>query len=169
MGVSGSGKSTVGAAVAARVAARFVDADDLHPASNVAKMAAGMPLTDEDRHPWLVVVGDEIARWASDGGEVVTACSALKRSYRDLLRAQAGDLFFAHLHGPAELLAQRMGGRTDHFMPSSLLQSQLATLEPLQPDEPGVTVDIAASPAAVVDAILVAWQGHAPGGSLTLM
>jgi gluconokinase len=167
MGVSGSGKSTVGAAVAARIAARFLDADDFHPASNVAKMAAGMPLTDEDRHPWLVVVGDEIARRAADGGEVVVACSALKRSYRDLLRAHAGDLFFAHLHGSPELLAQRIGVRTDHFMPSSLLQSQLATLESLQPDEPGVTVDVAASPAAVVDSILAAWPGREPGGPPT--
>ena len=157
MGVSGSGKSTIGAAIAARVGALFLDADDFHPASNVAKMASGMPLTDEDRHPWLIAVGDEIARRAALGEEVVMACSALKRSYRDLLRGRVDDLFFAQLDGSHDLLAARMGGRTDHFMPSSLLNSQLATLEPLTADERGVVVDIAASPHAIVDAVVAGW------------
>ena len=157
MGVSGSGKSTIGAAIAARVDALFLDADDFHPASNVAKMASGMPLTDEDRHPWLIAVGDEIARRAAKGEEVVTACSALKRSYRDLLRERVDDLFFAQLDGSHELLAARIGGRTDHFMPSSLLTSQLATLEPLAADERGVVVDIADSPRAIVDAVVTGW------------
>ena len=157
MGVSGSGKSTIGAAIAARVGALFLDADDFHPASNVAKMASGMPLTDEDRHPWLIAVGDEIAHRAANGEEVVMACSALKRSYRDLLRGRVDDLFFAQLDGSHELLAARIGGRTDHFMPSSLLNSQLATLEPLAADERGVIVDIAGSPQAIVDAVVTGW------------
>src|SRR6478735_5919188 len=121
MGVSGSGKSTVGAAIARRVGALFLDADDFHPASNIEKMSSGMPLTDEDRHPWLIAVGDEIARHAGEGREVVMACSALKRSYRDLLRGRVDSLFFAQLDGSPELLASRLGHRSDHFMPSSLL------------------------------------------------
>jgi len=165
MGVSGSGKSTVGAAIAARAGALFLDADDFHPASNVAKMAAGMPLTDEDRHPWLGAVGDEIARRAAGGDEVVLACSALKRSYRDLLRERVDDLFFAHLDGSPALLASRIGARTDHFMPSSLLDSQLATLDPLQPGEPGVVVDIAGSPEEIADAIVEAWPRRNAGRS----
>ena len=161
MGVSGSGKSTVAAAVAARVGGVFLDADDFHPESNRAKMAAGTPLTDEDRGPWLAIVGDELASRTARGEVVVLACSALKRAYRDQLRARGGDLFFAQLTGARELLAARMGARTDHFMPSSLLDSQLATLQSLQADEPGVVVDVALAPAAVVDAVVAAWRTSA--------
>ena len=157
MGVSGSGKSTVAAGVAARVGGVFLDADDFHPESNRVKMAAGTPLTDEDRSPWLAILGDELAARTARGEVVVLACSALKRAYRDQLRARSGDLFFAQLDGARELLAARMGARIDHFMPSSLLDSQLATLEPLQADEPGVVVDVALAPAAVVDAVVSAW------------
>ena len=157
MGVSGSGKSTVAAAVAARVGGVFLDADDFHPESNRAKMAAGTPLTDADRSPWLAILGVELAGRTARGEVVVLACSALKRAYRDQLRARGGDLFFAQLTGARELLAARMGARTDHFMPSSLLDSQLATLEPLQADEPGVVVDVALAPTAVVDAVVAAW------------
>ena len=157
MGVSGSGKSTIGAAIARRVDALFLDADDFHPASNIEKMASGMPLTDEDRHPWLIAVGDEIARRTAQGHEVVMACSALKRSYRDLLRGRAEDLFFAQLDGSPELLASRIGHRTDHFMPSALLDSQLATLEPLAADECGIVVDIGDPPETVVDAVVAGW------------
>ncbi len=157
MGVSAAGKSTVAAAVAERVGGVFLDADDFHPATNQAKMAAGIPLPDEDRLPWLIQLGEEIARRTARGEQVVMACSALRRSYRDLLREGADDLFFAHLDGSRELLAERIGARRDHFMPSSLLDSQITTLEPLQSDEDGVVVDISGAPDAIVDTVLGAW------------
>lgn len=158
MGVSGSGKSTVAAAVAGRADAIFLDADDFHPAANTAKMAAGIPLTDEDRWPWLALVGDEIARRVRQGQNVVMACSALKRSYRDALRERAGDLVFAQLDGSEELLAERIGARTAHFMPATLLGSQLATLERLQADEPGFVVDAAQTPDEIADAVIACWR-----------
>ena len=139
MGVSGCGKSTVGPLLAARLGVPFVDADDLHPPTNVAKMAAGIPLTDEDRWPWLRLVGAELAS-ASDG--LVVACSALRYAYRDVLRSFVPDVYFVHLAGSREELASRLGHRVDHFMPLMLLDSQLATLEPLRADERGVTLDI---------------------------
>jgi gluconokinase len=138
MGVSGSGKSAVGGSLAAALGRPFVDADDLHPAANKQKMAQGIPLTDDDRWGWLDIVGERLGA----GGPVVVACSALKRVYRDRLRAAAPDALFVHLHGSPELLAQRMGHRVHEFMPVTLLGSQLATLEPLQPGEWGVVVDI---------------------------
>ncbi len=161
MGVSGSGKSTIAAAVAARAAAIFLDADDFHPPTNTAKMASGIALTDEDRWPWLAVVGDEIARHRKRGRSVVMACSALRRRYRDVLREHAGELMFAQLHGSPALLAERIGARTDHFMPTTLLDSQLATLEPLEADEPGFIVDIAPTPAEIADAVVAAWRDAA--------
>ncbi len=147
MGVSGSGKSTIASALAERLGMRFADADALHPAANVAKMAAGIPLTDSDRGPWLDAVGATLAP-----GDVVIACSALTRAYRDRLRAVAPDLALVYLRGSRDLLAERMGHRV-HFMPVSLLDSQLATLEEPAADEHPVTVDIAATPAEIVDAI----------------
>ena len=153
MGVSGSGKSTVGRAVADALDASFVDGDDLHPAVNVAKMTAGIPLTDADREPWLRAVGRTLADGAASGGGMVVACSALKRSYRDLIRSEAPGTVFAELDGTRELLQERMI-RPGHFMPASLLDSQLATLEPLQPDEAGLRLDIAAPPAELVAAIV---------------
>ena len=145
MGVSGSGKSTVGAALAERLGVPFVDGDALHPLTNVERMAAGMPLTDDDRWPWLAAVGARLAE-----GDVVVACSALKRSYRDAILAEAPDARFIHLTGSHELLDERMQQRLDHFMPASLLESQLATLEPLAADEPGVAVENVGSVDAVV-------------------
>jgi carbohydrate kinase (thermoresistant glucokinase family) len=136
MGVSGCGKSSLGAALATALALPFTDADHLHPASNRAKMAAGQPLTDHDRWPWLQAVG---AVLAADAG--VVACSALRRTYRERLRAAAGPVQFLHLVAPREVIAQRLAERQGHFMPVTLLDSQLATLEPLTPGE-GCTLDV---------------------------
>lgn len=139
MGPSGSGKSTVGAALAESLEARFMDGDDLHPLTNVEKMAAGIALDDEDRMPWLRVVGRTLAAET----HIVVACSALRRRYRDAIRAEAPDAFFVELGVTRETLARRLGGRPDHFMPASLLDSQLDAWEPLTGDEPGVRVDAA--------------------------
>ena len=136
MGPSGSGKSTVGAALATRLGARFIDADDLHPPENVAKMAAGIALDDADRMPWLRRVGEVLG----EGERIVVACSALRRVYRDTIRAQAPDTFFAELAPDRDELTRRVRDRRAHFMPPSLLESQLATWEPLQSDESGVRV-----------------------------
>ncbi|MCU1565466.1 MAG: carbohydrate kinase, thermoresistant glucokinase family, partial [Pseudarthrobacter sp.] len=152
MGVSGCGKTTIGDLVARELGVPFLDGDSLHPVENVAKMAAGTPLTDEDRWPWLATVGTELAN-AGDGG-LVLACSALRRSYRDAIREQAPDTIFLHLHGSKEVLRARTEGRTGHFMPPALLESQLATLEPLGADEAGIVVDIAAPVQQVVQEAL---------------
>lgn len=136
MGPSGCGKSTVGSALAESLGARFVDGDDLHPAANVEKMSAGIPLDDEDREPWLRTVGETL-----QGEErIVVACSALRRAYRDAIRTVAPDAFFAELVVDRDLLAERLTSRPDHFMPASLLDSQLQTLESLGEDEVGVRV-----------------------------
>jgi beta-N-acetylhexosaminidase len=141
MGVSGCGKTTIGDLVARELGVPFLDGDSLHPVANVAKMAAGTPLTDEDRWPWRATVGSELA--AAGSGGLVLACSALRRSYRDAIRDEAPDTIFLHLHGSKEVLKARTEGRSGHFMPPALLESQLATLEPLEADEVGVVVDIA--------------------------
>ncbi|MCQ9162875.1 gluconokinase [Arthrobacter sp. STN4] len=142
MGVSGSGKSTIGALVADAMDIPFLDGDSLHPLANIHKMAAGTPLNDEDRLPWLEIVGNELANTKAAG--IVIACSALKRSYRDIIRTKAPDTIFLHLDGSLEVLSSRLEGRSGHFMPPALLESQLATLEPLGADERGVVIDIAA-------------------------
>jgi gluconokinase len=149
MGVSGSGKTTVGAALADALRLPFVDGDALHPAANVAKMAAGIPLDDADRAPWLDAVGAVLA-----AGPVVVACSALRRVYRDRLRLAAPELLLVFLDGSREVLAQRMAARPGHFMPASLLDSQLATLERPDPDERPVTVDIAAPVPDIVASLM---------------
>lgn len=140
MGVAGCGKSTVGAALAERLGAEFLDGDSLHPQANIGKMAAGTPLNDDDRAPWLAEIG---RRFTASNVALVIACSALKRSYRDIIRSADRSVAFVHLHGTRELLTERMNSRPGHFMPASLLDSQLATLEPLQDDETGAVVDIA--------------------------
>jgi beta-N-acetylhexosaminidase len=150
LGVSSSGKTTIGALIADELEVPFVDADSLHPAANLIKMAAGRPLDDEDRWPWLARVGKELARADRSKTGLVMACSALKRSYRDAIRATAPTLLFVHLSGDREVLAQRAKSRSGHFMPTALLDSQLATLEELQPDEQGFVVDIAHPVAEVV-------------------
>lgn len=137
MGPSGSGKSTVGRALAERLDIPFVDADDLHPRANVEKMAAGIPLDDDDRMPWLELVGGAL----NGADEIVIACSALKRVYRDAIRSQAPDAFFAELSVSRAALEARVRSRGDHFMPASLVESQLQTWEPLEVDEDGVRVD----------------------------
>jgi gluconokinase len=158
MGVSGSGKTTIGTALASALEVEYAEADTFHPKANIAKMTAGTPLTDADRAPWL----EAIAGWIRDhraSGGVVTS-SALKRRYRDVLRS-GGDVWFAHLHGDREILAERMRTRSGHFMPVSLLDSQLADLEPLEPDEPGAIFDIRETPAAITEAALTAFREHA--------
>jgi len=148
MGVSGSGKSTVGAALAEALGLPFADADALHPAENVARMAAGVPLTDDDRWPWLDAVGVALAEARETG--MVMACSALRRVYRDRILAMAPSARFALLEVPRDVLEARMEQRPDHFMPASLLDSQMAALEPLGADEPGVTVPATASVSRLV-------------------
>jgi len=153
MGVSGSGKSSIGEGVAARLGIHFIEGDALHPAANVEKMSKGIPLTDEDRWPWLEKIGQEITASLAKGEGIAVSCSALKRTYRERLRASAGGhLYFIYLHGSKELLTKRMGERKGHFMPASLLESQLETLE-VPTGEPGVvTVDIDDTIEAIVDA-----------------
>lgn len=154
MGVTGSGKSEIGRRLAARLGVEYVDGDDLHPEGNVAAMRAGQALTDDQRRPWLVRVGGWLAERDDRGG--VASCSALRRSYRDLLVAAAPRTTFLHLTGDPELLRQRMEQRRGHFMPTTLLESQLATLEPPAPDERHVVLDVAATPDAIVEDFLVA-------------
>ena len=146
MGVSGSGKTTLGSLLGERIGARFGDADAFHPADNVEKMSNGIPLTDDDRWPWLDAIAATIGRWAANGTNVVFACSALKRIYRDRLRAGRTDLKLIHLTGDEDLIASRMKRRTGHFMPAGLLRSQLATLEPPGLDEGAITLDISSPP-----------------------
>jgi gluconokinase len=142
MGVSGSGKTTVAKEVARRWGLVFIEADDLHGAGEIEKMASGHPLDDDDRLPWLRRVGERIREEEQSGHRTVTACSALKRAYRDVLREYEPDAFFVLLDGPIGVARERMRMRHDAFMPVSLLESQYATLEPLQPDESGVTIDL---------------------------
>jgi gluconokinase len=155
MGVSGSGKSTVGAALAQRLRVPFGDADDFHPEANIAKMTAGHPLDDEDRRPWLAAIG----RWLAEHpqGGVVT-CSALKRDYRDQLREHCPEVDFVHLHGDRDVVARRQASRPGHFMPASLLDSQFATLEPLEDDERGFVVDVGQSVDDIVEAAVAGLQ-----------
>ncbi|MEN2738525.1 gluconokinase [Microbacterium sp. X-17] len=165
MGVSASGKSTVGAALARDLGVPFVDGDDLHPAANVAKMSRGVPLDDADRMPWLDAIGARLAEAAGHGGLVV-ACSALKRAYRDRLRAAAPTTVFVHVWADPETLVRRATARTGHFMPASLLVSQLATLEPLAVDEPGAVFDVSAGDADRVAADAARWVAQHAGSSL---
>jgi carbohydrate kinase (thermoresistant glucokinase family) len=152
MGVSGCGKTSVGLALAQKLHARFVDADDLHPAANKAKMSAGIPLNDDDRWPWL----DAVASNLEEQELTIVACSALKKAYRDRILAAAPGTVFVHLHGSRVVLDERLGNRKGHFMPASLLDSQLATLEPLGPLEPGLVIDIDQPIEAIVAAATAA-------------
>ena len=154
MGVSGSGKSTIADKLAERLRWSYEDGDKFHPASNVAKMSAGHPLTDEDRWPWLQAIAAEIDRACSAGERAVIACSALKRAYRDILVHGRNDVRIIYLEGTQALIAERLARRKHHFMPPDLLASQFRTLEPPQPGENAVTVSIDAPVEAIVDDIV---------------
>jgi gluconokinase len=156
MGVSGSGKSTVAATLVDRLGWEFAEGDDFHPPANVDKMRAGIPLDDDDRWPWLRSLAAWIGEHEKAGRNVVVTCSALKRTYRDLLCDGHPSVWFAHVTANAELIRDRMEHRTGHYMPASLLDSQLATLEPLGDDEPGARVSGAGSPPSVVTELLAA-------------
>ncbi|MFD5453247.1 gluconokinase [Streptomyces sp. NPDC003470] len=149
MGVAGTGKTTIGPLLAARLGVPYAEGDDFHPPANIAKMTAGTPLTDEDRWPWLDAIGGWAHGRAGLGG--VVSSSALKRSYRDRLRDAAPGVVFVHLTGSRELIEDRMSHRAGHFMPTALLDSQFATLQPLEPDEAGVAVDVAGSPEEITE------------------
>lgn len=159
MGVSGSGKSTVGAALAQRLRVPFADADDFHPAANIAKMTAGQPLNDDDRYPWLEAIGEWLAQHCDGGG--VMSCSALKRKYRDQLRRHCAGIEFLHLEGTPEVIGKRQASRPGHFMPASLLASQFDTLEPLGPDERGISIDVDQNIDSIVETYVAISGAHA--------
>ena len=162
MGVSGSGKSTVGAALAQRLRVPFADADDFHPPANIDKMTAGQPLDDDDRHPWLEAIGGWLADRCTSGG--VMSCSALKRKYRRQLRRHCPEVEFLHLSGTPEVIGRRQASRPGHFMPASLLVSQFETLEPLDDDERGVSIDVDQN----IDSIVGAYLAGAVKGTETI-
>ena len=164
MGPSGVGKTTLAERLAARLGWTFAEGDTFHPPENIAKMSSGIPLGDADRAPWLALIRDWIARQAQAGQDTVITCSALKRRYRDVLRKAGTRVRFVQLAGDPQLVGERIGARKGHYMPPSLLASQFADLEPLQPDEDGVVVSVAAPPDAVADEALAA-LGLGAGGT----
>jgi gluconokinase len=156
MGVSGSGKSTVADGLVKRLGWEFAEGDDFHPQANVEKMRAGHPLDDDDRWPWLRRLADWVGEQEQAGSSVVVTCSALKRTYRDLLRDGHPSVWFAHVTADAALIRERMERRSGHYMPVSLLDSQLDLLEPLGDDEPGASISGAGTPEVVVEHLLTA-------------
>src|SRR5690348_8839015 len=154
MGVSGSGKSTVAAMLAAALGCQFQEGDDLHPPENVEKMRSGAPLTDADRLPWLRKIAEEIDGWRARGESGVLTCSALKRSYRDMIIGDRSEVTLVYLKGSHDLIHQRMAARHEHFMPVALLDSQFAALQEPTPDEHPLTVDVAGQPADIVSEIV---------------
>jgi gluconokinase len=149
MGVSGSGKTTVSSLLAAALGCQFQEGDDLHPPENVEKMQAGTPLTDADRLPWLREIAEEIDSWRGRRESGVLTCSALKRSYRDIIIGNRPEVTLVYLKGPYDLIRRRMAARHGHFMPVALLDSQFATLEEPTPDEHPITVDVGGKPADI--------------------
>jgi gluconokinase len=160
MGVSGAGKTTLATALGHHLGWPVAEADDFHPPANIAKMSAGQPLTDDDRWPWLAAIRDWLASHAAAGRGCIVTCSALKRAYRDLLREASGNVRFLHLTGDPATLADRIARRTGHFMPASLLPSQLLTLEPLAPDEHGHTLANDTTPADLAARALAVLSGR---------
>ena len=154
MGVSGSGKSVIGAALARGLGVDFVEGDDYHSAANIERMSSGVPLTDDDRVEWLRSLAARIRKAKDSGSGLVVSCSALKRSYRDILRGAATELRFVFLRGPRTVLAERLASRRGHYMPPSLLDTQLATLEEPSPDEHAWVCDIRQSPENIVAALM---------------
>jgi carbohydrate kinase (thermoresistant glucokinase family) len=154
MGVSGAGKTTIAKVLAARLRWPFEEGDNLHPESNIAKMKAGIPLTDADRQPWLARVAAWIDRQRANGQPGIITCSALKRSYRDIVIGDRPDVRLVYLRGSRDVIAARLANRKGHFMPASLLESQFAALEEPGPDENSLTVDIGGSPDEVADEII---------------
>lgn len=163
MGVAGVGKSTVAAKLAERLDRMYAEADAFHPRTSIEKMAAGIPLSDSDRWPWLRRLRDWLSRQGSAGHDTVLSCSALRRAYRDLLREATGRVRFIHLAGHPRLVAERVARRSDHFMPPRLLASQYRTLEPLADDEDGITVSIEATPEEITRQI-IDWLGRTSPG-----
>jgi gluconokinase len=164
MGVCSSGKTSVGKVIASRMNWTFIEGDELHPPANITKMASGVPLTDEDRWPWLDTIADRIREIDEAGGSAVVACSALRRAYRDRLRRSGADLRFLHLTGDVSLIRQRMERRSGHFMPAGLLDSQLATLEPAGVDETLYEVDISGNVGDLAEAAI----RYLAGGSVSV-
>jgi gluconokinase len=162
MGVAGAGKTTIASRLGERLGCEVADADAFHSPANVAKMAAGIPLQDEDRWPWLQAIGDWIRARDQAGLTAVVTCSALKRAYRDVLRAASPRALFVHLTGSPALIDARLHARRGHFMAAGMLASQLAILEPLGADEPGISVDVSGTPDEIADSI-VRSLGLAPG------
>jgi gluconokinase len=159
MGVSGTGKTSVASEVAEELGCEYIEGDELHPSRNIAKMEQGIPLTDEDRWPWLQAIAELVAVRDFEGTSTVVTCSALRRSYRDVLR-DAAPTFFVHLHAPFEVLEERMQHRTKHFMPATLLRSQFDTLEELGDDEAGAVIDVSAPLDEVVEESVNAIRVH---------
>ncbi len=160
MGVTGCGKTTIGALLAGRLDGIFLDGDDYHPPENVAKMSAGTPLTDEDRWPWLDLLSAVIESSVADRGRAVLACSALRRVYRDKLTAACAEPpLFIHLSGSRDVIHTRMAARREHYMPTALLDSQIATLEAISPDEHAIVMEIDAPADTIVTRVL----DHLPG------
>jgi len=159
MGVQGIGKSTIGSLLASELGVPFIDGDRLHPARNIKIMASGKPLNDSDRAPWLSIVGETLAGHQASGGAVI-ACSALRRAYRDFLRASAPDAYFVEPFGPVALVSQRIAKRDHEYMPHALLQSQYGTLEPLQSDEKGLRTSVVLTPDAIVEQVISSYRAQ---------
>lgn len=157
MGVAGSGKTTLATILERRLGWPYAEADEFHPQANIDKMSAGTPLDDDDRRPWLEAIRDWLTEQTRAGRSALVTCSALKASYRDVLRAAEGTVHFVHLTAPPELLERRMTGRTGHFMPPALLPSQLSTLQPLGDGEDGVTIVVDVPPEEVADRAVAAF------------